>query len=267
MDVTEKRLAKMFADLRGKRAALITYATGYFPDREGSLSVIETMLDSGADAVEIGIPFSDPVMDGPVIQETSATALRTGATPGGVLELAAEARRRTDKPLLVMTYYNPVLKFGVEDFVRRAAGCGIDGVVIPDLPVEEMGPLGAACNSAGVDTVAFCSVTTPPVRIREAASAATGFLYCVTLLGPTGARASVSDELPSFLARVRENASCPIAAGLGVSTPEQCARIGTMADGVIVGSALMSEAARSDGDLSGLGALVRSMSEALRATP
>jgi tryptophan synthase alpha chain len=257
------RVAKMFEGLRGERAALIAYATGYYPDEGRCREVITTMLDAGADAIEIGIPFSDPVMDGPVIQEASSRGLRAGATPSGVLDMVSGLREQTERPLLLMTYYNPVFKFGLEKFVRRASTCGVDGIVVPDLPAEEMGPFKAACDAAGVATIAFSSMTTTPARIREAAAMTTGFLYCVSLLGPTGARASVSSELPAFLERVRENASCPLAAGLGVSTPEQCARIGEMVEGVIVGSALMREVATSNGDLTGLRALVRSMSQAL----
>lgn len=254
-----KRLERMFQGLKGERAALIAYATGFFPDRQGSIDVVRAMLESGADAVEIGLPFSDPVMDGPVIQESSARALAAGATPDGVLDLLAEVRDGTQAPLVVMTYYNPVLRFGHERFARRAAECGVDAVVVPDLPVEEMGPFAEACRSAGVDTVAFCSPTTTPERIREAARASTGFLYCVSVLGPTGERASLSDELPGFLARVRENADCPMAAGVGISTPEQCAAVGAMADGVIVGSALVRAVASSQGDLTDLKALVHSL--------
>lgn len=257
------RVARMFDETRGRRAALITYATGFYPDRERCLRVMRAMLESGADAIEVGIPFSDPVMDGPVIQETSAAALRAGATPVGILDMVSELRAETDKTLLAMTYFNPVFKFGPEEFARRAAEAGIDGIVIPDLPAEEMGPFKKACDSTGVSTVAFCSMTTTPGRISQAASMATGFLYCVSILGTTGTRREMSDELPGFLARVRENASCPMAVGLGVSTAEQCARVGAMADGVIVGSAFMKEVVSANGDFSNLAALVRSMAEAL----
>lgn len=258
-----ERLAGMFENLHGVRAALIAYATGFYPDRERGARVVLEMLRAGADAVEIGIPFSDPVMDGPVIQRTSLNALLSGATPAGILDTVAELRDETEKPLLVMTYYNPVYHFGQEEFARRAAECGVDGIVIPDLPVEEMGAFKAACDECGVSTIAFCSLTTTWVRIREAAAMTTGFLYCVSLLGTTGARVSVSDELPGFLARVRENASCPLVVGLGVSTPEQCVDVGAIADGVIVGSALMKELELAGGDPRGPAALVASMAEAL----
>ncbi len=257
------RLARMFDSLWGERACLIAYATGFYPDRTRSLEVVRAMLESGADAVEIGVPFSDPVMDGPVIQETSAAALEAGATPVGVIDMVAELRESTDRPLLIMTYYNPVLRLGPEQFVRRAAGSGVDGIVVPDLPTEEMGPWKRACDDAGVATVAFCSMTTSPERIREAAAMTSGFLYCISLLGTTGTRTTLAGGLEQLLERVRENATCPVAVGLGVSTPDQCARIGAMADGVIVGSALMKEVRAANGDLSGLERLVGSLRDAL----
>lgn len=233
------RLTSMFEQLKGQRAALITYATGCFPDADGSEEVISRMLESGADAVEIGLPFSDPVMDGPVIQETSRIALRAGSSVGVVLGLASRIREKTDKPLLVMTYYNPVFHYGLGDFAWDAVRCGVDGVVIPDLPAEEMLPWKVECDDAGLETVVFCAPTTGEERIRLASSLTTGFMYCVALLGTTGPRDEVSPELPSFLERVRANADCPIAVGVGISTPAQCAQVGRMADGVIVGSALM----------------------------
>ena len=257
------RLADMFDSLAGSRAALIAYATGYYPDRAGSESVIRVMLSSGADAVEIGIPFSDPVMDGPVIQATSHAALEAGATPAGVLEIVESVRRDTAKPLLAMTYYNLVFRYGLDGFARDGAAAGLDAVVIPDLPAEEMGPWRDACGEAGLDTVAFCSATTSPERIEIAAGMSTGFLYCVSVLGTTGARDRMPAELPAFLERVRAHSDRPLAVGLGISTPEHCAEVGGMADGVIVGSALMDAVARGSGDLADLESLVASMARAL----
>ncbi|MHB8896932.1 MAG: tryptophan synthase subunit alpha, partial [Candidatus Geothermincolia bacterium] len=160
MTIDNSRLERMFSGLKGRRSALIAYATGFYPDRDRSVKVIRTMLDNGADAVEIGVPFSDPVMDGPVIQAASETALLRGATPAGVIDVAAEVRGYTDRPLLLMTYYNPVFKFGLSEFVKRAAEAGVDGLIVPDLPAEEMGPLKAECDASGVSIVPFCSTTT-----------------------------------------------------------------------------------------------------------
>ena len=257
------RLREMFESLKGQRAALITYATGCYPGQEESVQAALTMLENGADAVEIGVPFSDPVMDGPVIQEASAAALAAGATPAKVLEAVSRVRAKTDKPILLMTYYNPDFHYGLIEFAREARGAGADGVIIPDLPAEEMGPWAAASGEAGMDTVAFASLTSNDSRIREASRISTGFIYCIALLGTTGERERVSPELPAFLARVRKLSEKPIAAGLGVSGPEQCRAVGQMADAVIVGSALVREMARGEGDLSGLMALTASLAGSL----
>ncbi len=235
----KRRLAEMFDDLSGKRAALIAYATAFYPDRDTSARVVSAILEGGADAVEIGIPFSDPVLDGPIIQKSSAAALGAGVTTHGVLDLVAELRHQTEKPLLLMSYYNPVLRYGLERFARDAVAAGADAVVIPDLPVEEMHPLKRSCYAAGLDTVAFCALTTGPERMRVAGSMSSGFLYCVSLLGTTGPREEISPDLAPFLERIRENVSCPIAAGLGISTPEQCSHVAGLVDAVIVGSALV----------------------------
>ncbi len=260
--MSAEALREMFQVAAPSGAALITYATGCYPDRKRSAEVVRAMLAAGADAVEIGVPFSDPVMDGPVIQKTSVAALSAGATVDSVLDLLREVRGGTARPLLIMTYYNPVFRYGLERFAHRAHSAGADGLVVPDLPVEEMGPLKAACDSAGLATVAFCAPTTSPQRLGAAAAATTGFLYCVSQLGTTGARESLPPGLPGFLARVREHASCPIAVGVGISTPEQCREAAAMADGVIVGSALMKAVAETDGSLEPLSRLVSEMSEA-----
>ncbi|HEY5493787.1 MAG TPA: tryptophan synthase subunit alpha [Candidatus Anoxymicrobiaceae bacterium] len=258
------RLGEMFDSLSGERAALIAYATGYYPDRETSERIVARMLECGADAVEIGIPFSDPVMDGPVIQNASRVGLQAGATPDGVFEMTASLRRATDRPLMAMTYYNLVLRRGLERFADDAAAAGLDALVVPDLPAEEMGPLKEACDAAGLATVAFCSRTTSAERMARASSMASGFLYCVSVLGTTGARNSLDEGLPAFLESVRANTDRPLAVGLGISTPEQCAEVGRMADGVIVGSSLVRAVGQGDDDLSRLADLVSGMASALR---
>ena len=258
-----RRLRGMFDELRGKRAALITYATGYYPDRDTSSEVIRAMLECGADAVEIGLPFSDPVLDGKVIQESSTAALKAGANTPRILELAEELRAGTEKPIMLMSYYNPIFRYGLESFARDAVEAGIDAAIIPDLPIEEMSPWKRECDSAGLETVAFCSVTTSPARIKSAGEMSSGFLYCASLLGTTGPREGVSVELPAFIRRVRENTSCPAAVGLGISTPEQCGKVGSMADGVIVGSALVRTIPGDSRDLEALRRMVREMAASL----
>ena len=257
------RLRVMFDELRGKRPALITYATGYYPDRGASSGVIRAMLECGADAVEIGLPFSDPVLDGKVIQESSKVALEAGANTPGILELAEELRTGTEKPIMLMSYYNPVLKYGLERFAKETVEVGIDAVIIPDLPIEEMSPWKIECDSAGLDTVAFCSVTTDRARIKRAGEMSSGFLYCASLLGTTGPRDEISLELPTFIRRVRRNASCPIAVGLGISTPEQCKKVGSLSDGIIVGSALVQTITGNGRDLFALRRMVKEMAASL----
>lgn len=258
------RLDEMFCRLRGARAALITYATAFYPGREGSRRVVGAMLDAGADAVEIGVPFSDPVLDGPVIQRSSAAALAAGATAAGVLELVRDIRRDTESPLLLMSYYNPVLKYGLERFARDAVSAGVDAVAIPDLPVEEMRPWSAQCGAAGLGTVAFCAMTTGADRIRLAGEMSSGFLYCVSVLGTTGPREQLSAGLDDFLKRVRAATGSPIGVGLGISTPEQCSHVGEAADAVIVGSALVRLSGNGGGGLGRLADAVGVLAGSLR---
>lgn len=256
------RVTEMFGRLSGERSALIAYATGYFPDGETSERVMREILSAGADALEVGLPFSDPVMDGPVIQKTSKRALEAGSTTRGVLDLVARLRSDTERPLLVMSYYNPIFRYGTDSFARDAATCGVDGVIVPDLPAEEMLEWKANCDSAGIETVAFCAMTTSDDRIRLAASMTSGFLYCVSLMGTTGARESLAEGIDSFMDRVRANSECPCALGVGISTPAQVAMVSALADGVVVGSALMRSV--MDGGLGSgeLSALVRGLSGA-----
>lgn len=256
------RVTEMFERLRGERSALIAYATGYFPDRETSEEVIREMLDSGADAVEVGLPFSDPVMDGPVIQETSKRALKAGSNTTGVLDLVSGIRKDTQKPLLVMSYYNPVFCYGTERFARDAAESGVDGVIVPDLPAEEMLEWKANCDAAGLETVAFCAMTTTGERIRLSSSMSSGFLYCISLLGTTGARDSLPSGFEPFMRRVRSNSGCPLAVGVGISTPQQVRQASALADGVIVGSALMRCVMEKNHHPGGLSATVRELAEA-----
>lgn len=222
----------------GGRPALIGFHTAGFPDRDVSLRICRALLDH-CDALEVGIPFSDPVLDGPVIQESSFRALRAGFRPRHVFGLVGELRKDSDKPLLIMTYYNPVHRMGHGPFCRAAAEAGADGLLIPDLPPEEMGDLRERAGERGLAVVLFASMTTPDDRLRMLAGQTQGFLYCFAVKGTTGMRESLSRELAPFLERARRFSSAPIAAGLGVSNPEQCREVGRLADGVIVGSALV----------------------------
>src|SRR5207245_525020 len=195
------RIDRAFQDLRPTgRLALIAYLTAGYPSLKDTPALVEAVAGAGADMIELGFPFSDPLADGPTIQAASQAALKQGVTVARALEAAAAARRRTTKPLLVMTYLNPVLAFGVEAFCRQATQASIDGLIIPDLPPEEAGELRGAAAQAGLDLVFFVAPTSTPARIRAAAKAATGFIYCVALTGVTGAR----DQLdPAVLPLVR----------------------------------------------------------------
>ncbi len=261
------RLEAMFEGLGGRRAALITYATAFYPDLEGSRRAIESMLEHGADAVEIGIPFSDPVMDGPVIQQSSARALEAGASVHGVLELLSVLRLQTERPLMLMTYYNPVFRYGLETFARDADDAGADCLIVPDLPAEEATPLRLACGSAGLPLAGFCAPNTTASRLVRISAVTSGFLYCVSLLGTTGERDRLPPGLPGFLSRARRHCSRPVAVGVGISTPAQCAAAGVLADGVIVGSALVRALEGGGAALSSLGSLVSTMAGALRDAP
>ncbi len=238
------RIGNCFAGLAGKRAAFIAYATAGFPDSQRSLEIMRAMLE-GADMLEIGVPFSDPTMDGPVIQETSRRALEGGANLAEVLRLAAELRGGTDKPLLVMSYFNPIHSTGLREFAAAAAEVGVDGVILPDLPLEEFGPWRDAALGAGLDTVLFAAMTSGRERMRAAGEAASGFIYALASMGTTGLRDALSERLAPFLELVRREAGIPVAAGVGISNPEQCREVGGLADGVIVGTALMDAALRA----------------------
>lgn len=221
----------------GKKALLMPYTTGGYPDMEGCRRVMEAFVAGGADMIELGVPFSDPLADGPVVQVSTQQALDGGVTPDDVLRLASEFSSRL--PVVLMIYYNCVLAGGQERFVKAAADAGVAGLIVPDLPVDEAGEFIDDCRKAGVDPVLLVAPTSPDARIKLIAEKASGFIYCVAVAGVTGARTSLSDELPAFLARVRAQTAVPLAVGFGVSTPEHAAVVSQYADGVIIGSRLI----------------------------
>lgn len=220
---------------------LIGYATAGFPDVDTSLDIARSLL-RGCDILELGIPFSDPVMDGPVIQESSRRALEAGTRVEDIMNIFSALRRETDKPLLAMTYYNPVHRLGPPRFAAEASRSGVDAVLVPDLPPEEMDDWRKAAGEANLATILFASMTTPPDRLEELARLTQGFLYCIAVKGTTGMRERMSDGLANFMSRVRERCDVPLALGLGISTPEQCRHAGELADAVVVGSALVKKA-------------------------
>ena len=219
--------------------ALIPYITVGYPSVEITLKVVPLLASSGCDIIELGIPFSDPLADGATIQRASYEALRQGVTSEVCFEVAQELRRQVEIPLVFMTYYNPVLKFGLEQFCSKCAGVGIDGLIIPDLPPEEGEELEQSTRRHGLDLIYLLSPASTEERIQLVAGRSSGFIYLVSLTGVTGARNELPEELESFVARVRERTEKPLCIGFGVSTPEQARRIAKIADGVIVGSRII----------------------------
>ncbi len=219
--------------------ALIAYVTVGYPSVAATLEVVPVLAEAGCDIIELGIPFSDPLADGATIQAASAAALAGGVTPTTCLEVAAELRRKVELPLLFMTYYNPVLHYGVDDFCAAGARAGIDGLIVPDLPPDEAGDLDAASRQHGLDVVYLLAPTSTERRIRLVAKQSRGFIYLVSLVGVTGARSVIPEGLEGLVAHVRQHATKPICVGFGIGTPEQAKRVGRVADGVIVGSRLV----------------------------
>ena len=231
------RIASVFA--QANHTALIPYITVGYPTIETTLKVVPLFASTGCDIIELGIPFSDPLADGATIQRASYEALKQGITPKVCFEVAQELRRQVEIPLVFMTYYNPVLKFGLEQFCSKCAEVKIDGLIIPDLPPEEGGELEKSTKRQGLDLVYLLSPASTEERIRLVTSRASGFIYLVSLTGVTGARDKLPEELESFVARVRKRTEKPLCVGFGVSTAEQARRVAKVADGVIVGSRII----------------------------
>ncbi len=231
------RIASVFA--QATHTALIPYITIGYPTVETTLKAVPLFVSSGCDIIELGIPFSDPLADGATIQRASYEALRQGVTPRVCFEAVQELRRQVEIPLVFMTYYNPVLKFGLEQFCSKCANAGIDGLIIPDLPPEEGRDLEKSAKRHGLDLVYLLSPTSTEERIRLVASRSSGFIYLVSLTGVTGARDKLPRELESFVAKVKTRTDKPLCVGFGVSGPEQARRVATVADGVIVGSRII----------------------------
>jgi tryptophan synthase alpha chain len=237
-----ERIAKAFEAARSEgRSALMPYFTLGFPDPHTSLEVVAAVAEAGADLIELGVPFSDPLADGPTIQRSTQTALAQGMSVRKCLDLTRSLRARgVSTPVLLMGYVNPILAYGIERFAADAAEAGADGLIVPDLPVEEAAPLEAACRRQGLALVYLVSPASTDERIRLVAEHSQGFLYLVSVLGVTGAREALSGGLEAFIQRVRRFTQQPLAVGFGISNAEQAAQIGRCADGVIVGSALIA---------------------------
>lgn len=253
------RIQKLFERTRGEgRAALIAYLTAGDPSPEKTPEIAATLVHAGADLIELGVPFSDPVADGPVIQRASARALAAGTTLPKVLDIARKIRAGSDVPLLLFSYLNPVLHYGLEKLARDAADAGIDGCLLTDLSVEEAGPYIAPLRAAGLDTVFLAAPTSTERRLKLVAEYSTGFVYLVSRTGVTGERESLAESLDPLLAKMRRVTNLPLAVGFGISTPEQAAAVAAKADGVVVGSAIVRQI---ETDLNGLEPLVRSLAQ------
>lgn len=262
------RIDKVFRRLHAKgEKALIPFITAGDPDLETSRQLALELAARGADLLELGIPFSDPLADGPTIQAASARALKRGVTLEDVLKLAGKLREDTEIPIILMGYYNPILQYGLERTARKAARHGVDGFIIPDLPGEESSAWRAAAVGAGVAAIFLAAPTSGPERLKKLGKLTRGFLYYVSLTGITGARRELPPELAGELQEVRRLVTCPLAVGFGISTPEQVAWLAPHVDGVVVGSAIVQKVANFAGGqtIREIGEFVASLKAPLRA--
>jgi tryptophan synthase alpha chain len=223
-----------------RRAAFIAYLCAGDPDLETSLAACRALIDSGIDILELGVPFSDPLADGPTNQLAAQRALASGMTAADVFQLVRRIRETSEVPIVFYTYYNLVFTNGIEAYVRAAREAGVDGMLTLDLPPEEAGDLSAACRQHGLDQIYIVAPTTPDARIAKIAAAASGFIYYASREGVTGVRQQVAGNIPEAIARIKRATKLPVAVGFGISTREQVRQVAAVADGVVVGSALVN---------------------------
>jgi tryptophan synthase alpha chain len=263
-----ERIAEAFESARanGRRAALMPYLMGGFPDLEASRAIGVEYARAGADLIELGVPFSDPLADGPVIHAAGTAALRSGVTLPDVLSVAGTIAEHV--PVVLMCYANPIFARGLERFVDSLVQAGASGLIVPDLPLEESAPFLRACDERGVALVPLVAPTTPEERLQRIGAHARGFVYAVSLTGTTGERAGMQDGLAGVLSRAAAATRVPVALGFGISTPEQAAAAAAAgADGVIVGSRLVRAAGDAEDPVAAVGALVRELASALAGSP
>lgn len=236
------RIAATFTRLKAEgRTALMPYLTVGYPDVATTLAAVPAMIEAGADLLELGMAFSDPLADGVTIQRTNQHALEQGVNTTTTLDVARQLRAEgVEAPLIAMGYFNPILHYGIERFVADCAAAGIDGLIIPDLPPEESDEVVESCRRHGRDFILFVAPTSPESRIREVAARASGFIYCISLTGVTGARAALQDGLADYLARIRTYTALPLCVGFGISKAEHVAQVGQMAEGAIIGAAVLT---------------------------
>lgn len=253
------RIKNAFTD--GK--AFIAFITGGDPDLDTTERLIYAMDKAGADLIEIGIPFSDPVAEGPVIQAASERALAGGCTTDKLFDLVAKVRKTCEKPIVFMTYINPVFTYGKDNFMAKCAECGIDGIIIPDIPYEEKDELSAECKTHGIDFISLIAPTSHE-RITMIAKEAEGFVYCVSSMGVTGIRNEINTDISSMVQLVKQVNDIPCAVGFGISTPEQAEKMAGVSDGAIVGSAIVKLVARyGKNSIEKVSDYVKSMKEAV----
>jgi len=263
------RIAARFAELKQRNeAALIPFLTAGDPDVAATEQLLLALAEAGADLIELGMPFSDPMADGPTIQASSLRALQGGMTLRGTLDLVARVRQRTQVPLVLMGYFNPVFRYGIEAFARDAAAAGVDGLLLVDLPPEQAEEVAAPLRAAGIDRITLLAPTTPPERMARLAAQGEGFLYYVSMTGVTGTRQVDPTEIEAAVGELRQLSSVPVAVGFGVSTPADAAAIARLADAVVVGSALVRVIERCGGGpelVPQVTGFIRDLKQAVRA--
>ena len=239
---TQSRITAAFAKAKAQgRTALVPFYTAGYPTMPESEAIMVALVEGGADVLEVGVPFSDPIAEGPTIQHSSHESLRNGTRLVDVLALVRRLREQhgVEVPIVLMGYFNPIYHHGVSTFARDAAAAGADGFIVPDLPIEESEPLRLACEALGLDLVIMVAPTSTDARIAEITAHSAGFVYCVSLTGVTGGRTALPD-LGAYIGRVRATTTLPIVVGFGVSTPEHVRQVGEVADGAAIGSALIA---------------------------
>ena len=262
------RISKRFAELRASaELGIVTYITAGDPSLDATLRFVLTLAEAGADVIELGVPFSDPLADGPTIQRASERALKSGATLAGVLDLVRRIRKSSQVPLVLFSYYNPILQMGLEKFASAAASAGADGVLATDLTPEESEDYRRIMRLHNLDTIFLGAPTSTDERLAKIAGCSSGFLYLISRTGVTGAKDSLPDDLPALLRRARSVTVLPIAVGFGISLPGHVSVLGGLADAAVVGSALVSEIEKAksvDGAANALAERVRLLKEAAR---
>lgn len=265
------RLDDTFAALRSRRRpALIAYIMAGDPTLQDTERLVVELELAGADIVELGVPFSDPIADGPVIQQAAERALRGGASLRKILALVKTLRSKTSIPIVLMAYYNTIHAFGPERFCREAVHVGVDGVIVPDMPPDEAGPLEEPAAASGLALIFLLAPTSTTERRSYVVRRSRGFVYYVSITGITGAKLSNMQDVASNVARIKKVSSIPVAVGFGVATPEDAAKVAAIADGVIVGSAIVKQVATYQHDsamVSKVGSFVKSLKTAMTASP